>query len=148
MPIPELDANGHLPVGVFDCTLSEVRQRFGGFQESDRRPLLFARLKDLAAAMHRSGLFEAILLDGSFVTAKSVPNDIDLIAVLPPDYHFEQDLKMADYALVSRSLLKRRFGFDVILARRDSPLYHKMVEFFSRVRESQRWRKGLLRVPL
>ncbi len=35
MPVPELDANGVLPAGVFDCTLAEVAQRFGGFEEGD-----------------------------------------------------------------------------------------------------------------
>jgi len=148
MPVPELDANGVLPDGVFDCTLAEVAQRFGGFQGSDRRPRLFARLEDLVAAMKRSGLFEAVLLDGSFVTAKGSPNDIDLIAVLPPDHNFERDLAMSEYALVSRPLLKRRFGVDAVLARRDSPLYHTYVEFFSRVREAAQLRKGLLRLRL
>ncbi len=100
----------------------------------------------LAAAMGRSGLFEAILLDGNFVTAKGTPNDIDLIPVLPPDHNFERDLAMPEYALVSRPLLKRRFGVDAVLARRDSPLYHTYVEFFSRVREAPQLRKGLLRM--
>lgn len=148
MPIPELDADGLLPAGIFDCTLAEVRQRFGAFQESDRRPNLFARLEELAFAMLRSGLFEAILLDGSFVTAKAAPNDIDLVAVVPPDHDFERDLSMSEYALVSRRLLKRRFGFDVVLARRDSPLYDAYVEFFGRVREAPHSRKGLLRLRL
>src|SRR2546427_206024 len=71
----------------------------------------------LAVAMGRSGLFEAILLDWSFVTAKEAPNDIDLIAVLPPEHNFERDLAMSEYVMVSRPLLKRRFGVDAVLAR-------------------------------
>jgi len=55
---------------------------------------------------------------------------------------------MSEYALVSRPLLKRRFGVDAVLARRDSPLYHAYVEFFSRVREAPQLRKGLLRLSL
>jgi len=146
--IPELDANGHLPAGVFDCTLEDLRLRFGGFQETDRRPYLFARLEQLMIAMRQSGLFEAALIDGSFVTAVAVPNDIDVIAVLPPDHNFERELSMPEYALVSRPLLRRRFGFDVVLARRDSPLYDTYVEFFSRVRDATHLRKGLLRLRL
>src|SRR6266851_3382610 len=68
--------------------------------------------------------------------------------VLPPDHNFERDLAMSEYALVSRPLLKRRFGVDAVLARRDSPLYHTYVEFFSRVREAPQLRKGLLRLRL
>lgn len=54
----------------------------------------------------------------------------------------------AEYAVVSRSLLRRRFGFDVIVAEQGSQLYKTYVEFFSRVRESPELRKGLLRVKL
>jgi hypothetical protein len=102
----------------------------------------------LFQAMQRSGLFESLLMDGSFVTAKPVPNDIDLEAVLKRGHDFERDLPMSEYALVSRSLLRRRFGFDVMVAESASPLYKTYVEFFSRVREIPDATKGLLRVNL
>lgn len=148
MPIPALDTNGLLPTGIFDCTLSEVRARFGTFQQSDRRPRLFGRLEELFQAMRRSGLFDFLIVDGSFITDKPAPEDIDLIAVLKPGHDFERDLPISEYALVSRSLLRRRFGFDVMVAERDSQLYKIYVEFFSRVREVPELRKGLLRLTL
>ena len=148
MPIPVLNPNGFLPAGIFECTLPEMRQRFGGFQKSDQRLRLFARLEELFQAMQRSGLFESLLVDGSFVTAKPVPNDIDLVAVLKRGHDFERDLPMSEYALVSRNLLRRRFGFDVMVAESASPLYKTYVEFFSRVREMPDATKGLLRVNL
>ncbi len=148
MPIPELDASGFLPVGVHDCTLAEVRARFGAFQGTDQRPGLFTRLETLVQAMQASDLFEVLLIDGSFVTAKTAPNDIDLVAVLRPGHNFERDLLMSEYTLVSRALLRRRFGFDVIIAEHESQLYRTYVEFFSRVRENPEARKGLLRVRL
>lgn len=148
MPIPELDDDGLLPPGITDCNLDEVRAQFGRFQDSDRRPRLFARLEELVLAMRRSELFEALLIDGSFVTSKAAPNDIDIVAVLRPDHDFERELSMPEYALVSRPLLRRRFGIDVVLARRDSALYDAYVKFFSRVRDGTHLRKGLLRVRL
>ena len=148
MPIPELDADGLLPAGVFDCSLDEIRQRFGSVQGSERRPLLFTRFQELIAAMQQSSLFDAALIDGSFVTEKAAPNDIDLIAVLPPDHNFERELSMGQYSLVSRQMLRRRFGFDVILARRGSELYDSYIDFFSQVRGSKHLRKGLLRLRL
>jgi hypothetical protein len=146
--IPDLDSHGLLPPGVFDASLDELKARFGTFQGSDRRPRLFQRLAELVAVMQRSGLFEAWLIDGSFVTAKPAPNDIDLVAVLRPGHDFERDLPMSEYALVSRALLRRRFGFDVVLAETDRPLYQTYLEFFSRVREAPALRKGLLRLRL
>ena len=88
------------------------------------------------------------MLDGSFVTTKTSPNDIDLIAVLAAGHNFERELTAFEYNLVSRSFLRRRFGLDVVLARRDSPLYDSYVEFFGRVREAPHRRKGLLRLRL
>jgi hypothetical protein len=148
MPIPALNANGFLPVGLFDCILPELQARFGVFRGSDQRARLFARLKELVLAMRTSGLFEALIIDGSFVTAKAEPNDIDLVAVLKAGHDFERDLPMSEYALVSRTLLRRRFRFDVVVAEPDSPLYRTYVEFFSRVREAPDVRKGLLRLRL
>jgi hypothetical protein len=148
MPIPALNADGFLPAGVFECTLPELRGHFGAFHDSDQRPRLFARLEELISALRQSGLFEALLVDGSFVTAEPAPNDIDLVAVLRPGHDFERDLPISEYALISRALLHRRFGFDVIVAERDTHLYRTYVEFFSRVREAPEMRKGLLRLPI
>jgi hypothetical protein len=109
---------------------------------------LFARLEELALALRSSGLFEAVIIDGSFVTAKVVPNDIDVIAVLRSGHNFEEELSVSQYWLVSRPLLRRRYGFDAFVAESGSMLYKKYVEFFSRVRASPGARKGLLRVVL
>jgi hypothetical protein len=109
MPIPPLNSDGVLPAGLFDCTLQEVRARFGSFAGSDQRARLLERLENLAGVMRSSGLFEALIIDGSFVTAKPAPNDIDLLAVLRPGHDFEADLPMSQYALVSRTLLRRRW---------------------------------------
>jgi hypothetical protein len=148
MPIPDLNADGLLPVGLHDCSLEEIQVRFGAFQDTDRRPKLHERLRELVAALHRCGLFEALLVDGSFVTSKATPNDVDLIAVLRPGHDFERDLPMSEYALVSRTLLRRRFGFDIMVAESGSALYETYVEFFSRVREAPDLRKGSLRLRL
>lgn len=148
MPAPSLTSDGFLPPGVHDCSLDDIRAGFGGFQGSDQRPRLFNLLIELVKAMQRCGLFDALLVDGSFVTDKPAPNDVDVVAVLRPGHDFERDLSAAEYALVSRTLLRRRFGFDVLLAERDSVLYETYVDFFSRVRERPDLRKGILRLRL
>lgn len=148
MAIPELNAHGCLPAGLHDCDLSEVRVRFGSFQTNDRRPALFAKLEELVAACRRSGLFTALLVDGSFVTAKPSPNDVDVLAVLKPEHDFERDLAMSEYALVSRPLLRRRYGFDIVVAEPASELYQSYVDFFSQVRGMPALKKGLLRLSL
>jgi len=71
MAIPELTADGFSSAGLFDSSIAELRRQFGSFQGSDRRPRLFARFEELVTAMQRSGLFEAVVVDGSFVTTKT-----------------------------------------------------------------------------
>ena len=148
MPIPALSSDGLLPPGVHETTLAEIQERFGVFRGNEQRPRLFIHLAELVAAMQRSNLFETLLVDGSFVTAKLTPNDIDIIAVLQPGHDFERDLPMSEYALVSRGMLSRRFRFDVIVAEKASAVYTAYVEFFSRVREAPELRKGILSITL
>jgi hypothetical protein len=98
--------------------------------------------------MIASTLFDSLIIDGSFVTTKRLPNDIDCIAVLRPGHDFERELLVGEYALVSRARLRRRFGFDVMVAEKDSSLYRTYVEFFSRVRQAPNLKKGMLRLRL
>src|SRR5690349_17564318 len=99
MAIPDLNEHGLLPVGIHDCTFSELEARFGQNQwvtdtQSDsprevlcqQRGKLCASLKAYLAELRRIGLDVEVLVDGSFVTEKPDPNDIDLIVVFPADH--------------------------------------------------------------
>ena len=71
--IPPLNEYGWLPEGIYDCTLDEAAARFGEFQISDRRPRLWARFTEFMGEVKACDLMEAVLLDGSFVTANGRP---------------------------------------------------------------------------
>lgn len=120
MTIPLLDEHGFLPVGVHDCTLDELKGRFGSFQLSDRRPQLFARLEAFLSEARASQLVASVVVDGSFVTAKPEPNDIGLIVELVATHDFAADLSPAECNVVSKQRVQRRFGFDMLLAREGS----------------------------
>ena len=71
--LPPFNTDGLLPAGIHKATWSEVVKRFGSTVH--RRRLLEglnAALKSLRAAGCRRAY-----LDGSFVTAKPLPNDFD-----------------------------------------------------------------------
>ena len=129
MPIPEFNETGLLPPGVHVCTLEEVKSRFGSFHGNDRRPNLFNSLLKLLADVRRADLFVAVVLDGSFVTAVSAPNDIDLILVLRRAHDWSRDPAAHEYNVLSRRRLRRRFGFDVFLAVDHDMDYDGIVEF-------------------
>ena len=148
MPIPPLDENGFLPHGIHVCWLEETRSRFGCFQGSDRRPRLFSKLEELIVEARASGIVRALIVNGSFVTAKSAPNDIDLVIVLPAGHDFRADLAPAQYTVVNRVRIRRLYGIDVIVAEDDSADYMAAVQFFQRVRLQPHVSKGILRIEL
>jgi hypothetical protein len=148
MPIPPLDQHGFLPVGVHDCTLNELKARFGSFQISDRRPQLFTRFEAFLSEARASGLVVSVVVDGSFVTAKPEPNDIDLILVVPPDHSFAAGLTPLEYGILSKRRVHRRYGFDLLVACADSDEYRRYVRFFQQIRFEPGRFKGILRLKL
>ncbi|HMO64662.1 MAG TPA: hypothetical protein PKE47_05470 [Verrucomicrobiota bacterium] len=148
MPIPALNADGLLPAGVHAADLQELLRQFGRFSRTEARPRLASRLAELVGELPKTGLVRALVLDGSFVTSKEAPEDVDLILVLAAGHDWEADLGPDTYRLLSRRQNGRRFGFDVLVAEDASVAYEEYVQFFSRVREDAALRKGLVRIEL
>jgi hypothetical protein len=148
MQIPPLDANGMLPAGIHTCTLAEARERFGRFQSSDQRIRLFQRLEAFVAEAKASGIVQALIVDGSFVTAKLIPNDIDLGVVLAAGHDFRADLGIVPYNVVDRLRVRRAYGFDVVIVEEGAADFYVLVRFFQRVRLQPGRSKGILRIDL
>jgi hypothetical protein len=146
--MPPLDQNGLLSAGIHDCTLDEIRDRFGSFQANDQRPKLFQKLAAFIAEAQAARFARWLLIDGSFVTAKANPNDIDLVLVLPLTHDLNLDLSPAQYNLVSKRNVQRRYGFDIVAVREKTVEYEEAAAFFQQVRGQPGLRKGLLRLAL
>ena len=80
--LSELNAHGYLPPGVHTTTLDEFQQRFGF---SAGRQTLLQNLQELINIASRAGALR-IFIDGSFVTDKENPGDIDAILVVSDDF--------------------------------------------------------------
>ena len=148
MLIPELNDAGLLPEGVYDCTLEEIGVRFGRFQKTDRRVQLFEKLCALVDEERRAGLAIALLIDGSFVSSKPNPGDIDLVIVLPEGYNFGAELSPLQYNAISKSRVRRAYQFDVFVVEEHSLEYTERVAFFCQNSRRTNERKGILRVAL
>lgn len=148
MPIPLLDEHGLLPPGIHECSLAEIEERFAGFQGSDRRIRLFEKLRSYVAEVRFADLARALIIDGSFVTAKPDPGDIDLILVLKPDHVLMAELRPFEYNVVSKRRVRQNYRFDLFVVAPDSMLYLQRIDFFYQVRDQPTLRKGLLRVPI
>ena len=146
MAIPDLDDDGFLPEGVHECSLDELQQRFGGTQAGDRRSALFAKLVDYIQELRSTGMATGLIVDGSFVTHKSDPNDVDLVLILRTNHDFTATLRPFEYNLLSRRSVFKRYAFDVLVAREHSPELLEFVHFFQQIRGETDRRKGILKV--
>src|SRR4051794_27825639 len=116
MSIPDDDEDGTLPPGVHPCTLEEVKDRFGRFRGSDRRSHLYRQLVEYVAQARSTGEVRALIIDGSFVTGKAEPGDIDIIVVISRDLLSEPGLSPRVYNVVSKRRVRKRFELDLFVA--------------------------------
>lgn len=111
MPIPEfVDGEyGVLPVGDHEATLEEVRDRF---TSSFARRELFKALERIVLTLWDLGVAE-ICLDGSFVTDKRRPNDVDIWFKAPNGADSKSWPSPVSTTKVNRDRLKKHEGVDL-----------------------------------
>jgi hypothetical protein len=160
MPIPPLNEHGLLPPGIHDYTRAEILEVFGQNRwvadeasETRREVLcphrrrLFDRLEAYLGELRRTGMPVVVLVDGSFVTAKPDPNDVDLIVVLPADHDFTRNLPPQEYDLLSKRPLRAAgYPFDLFVVAEGDAGFRQAVQLFEQVRDREELVKGLLRV--
>lgn len=116
MPIPELGPGGLLPPGVHDCSIDELRSRFGAFQASEHRPRLFEKVEHYLEAARQTGMVIAVLVDGSFVTSTAAPDDVDLILLLRHNHDFSAELRPFEYNVLSGRQARKLYRVDAFAA--------------------------------
>jgi hypothetical protein len=141
--IPPFRSDGYLPEGVYVCSEAEVLFRFGSSNRRRRRLVL--RLRRWLELGRQIGA-RRLLVDGSFVTAKEEPHDIDSVILLPPDFPQQLAREYAPALELEEMLLTRRP--EEIFAAEDETDWEEWVAFFSQTRERDRRQKGLLEIRL
>jgi hypothetical protein len=141
--IPPFRADGYLPEGLYLATEAEITFRFGA--STHRRRRLAIRLRRWIELSRAVGA-RRLLIDGSVVPAKPSPKDLDAVVLLSED--FEQKVFKEDEAALEleEMLLTRRP--EEIFAAEDDADWHEWIEFFSRTRDEDGRRKGLVEVEL
>ena len=110
--IPACDrATGYLPPGVHSASWSEVAPRFGHNLHRDRLTTgLYAALKNLAGDGCRS-----VLLDGSFISERPLPNDYDGAWETQGVDPYKLDPVLLDFSN-GRAAMKAKFGGELFPA--------------------------------
>jgi len=141
--IPPFRSDGYLPEGIYVCSETEVIFRFGS--SSRRRRRLMLRLRRWIELGRQVGA-QRLLVDGSFVTAKEDPHDIDSVTLLPEDFTQQLARESAPALELEEMLLTRRP--EEIFAAEDETDWEEWMEFFSQTREPDRRRQGLVEIHL
>jgi hypothetical protein len=136
-------SDGYLPEGLFRVSEGEVLFRFG--TATRRRRRLALRLRRWIELTREVG-GRRLLIDGSFVTAKDEPNDIDAVLLLPLDFQAQVERGVLSALELEEMLLTRRP--EELFAAEDDTDWTEWVEFFGRTREADGRRKGLVEIML
>ena len=130
---------------MHDASLQEIRQTLG-FNE--RRQALVCGLERYLGLWDQHQVLESAIVDGSFVTDKAEPGDIDLLVV--PKLEALSSQTFADLVqelCLDRGETKERFNCEAFpVWGEGSENYHDWLSFFSTGRDGNI--RGLLRVRL
>ena len=141
--IPPFRTDGYLPEGLHACTEPDAVFRFGG--GSKRRRRLVTRMRRWLELAREVGALK-VLIDGSFVTAKKDPHDLDAVVLLPADFG-EQVERGGTAAIELEAILLTRQP-EELFAAEDQLDWQEWIDFFSRTREPDGRRKGLVEIEL
>lgn len=94
MSIPDFNDDGLLPSGRHQCTLDEAKDRFA---HNDARIIIWENLGIALAEMASAGLTGTLFLDGSYVTDKAIPGDIEVVLDVRGETDVKQGLALLFY---------------------------------------------------
>ena len=81
---PSLNESGDLPPGIHPATLGDLIERFG--KDSFRRATAARRLARIHSLVLATGHLARFIVFGSFITAKTEPNDVDIFLVMDDNF--------------------------------------------------------------
>jgi len=128
---------------MYLATEAEITFRFGA--STPRRRRLVLQLRRWVELARRVGA-QRLLIDGSFVTGKDNPNDVDAVILLPADFDRQIENGIEAGLELEVMLLTRRP--EEIFAAEDVADWNEWIDFFSRTRELYDRRKGFVEIEL
>jgi hypothetical protein len=135
--------DGRLPPGVHVATLEELRDKLGWGQ---RRKNLIDGLEMALRLMRNCGI-ERVYVDGSFVTAKNRPGDIDGCYDVPPGANLGAMYPIFPWTPANRTMSKAMFGVELAPSRAPATASGEpFISFFQKDRQGHR--RGIVLLEL
>ena len=139
--IPQFDRQGFLPQGLHDTSIQEIRSVLGFTSHRNR---LIDGLDRFVHIWNASGFVDYAVIDGSFVTSKPEPGDIDML-IIPIDgaFHSVNFMDLSISYADDRDFTKAEFGCEAFVVYWEENL-KEWIDFFSHDRQGNV--RGLLRL--
>ncbi|MHB8581509.1 MAG: DUF6932 family protein [Ignavibacteriaceae bacterium] len=148
MAIPEFEEDGFLPTGIHICTVEEISERFGRFQTSDRRPSLNEGLISYINELKKADIGKYLIVNGSYVTQKDKPSDIDVLLVLKDDVDLTGDIPPFRKNAASKKYINNYHKLDFHFGYEDDETFTNILQNFKEIKYQPGKYKGILRVDL
>ena len=144
MAIPDL-ANGVLPEGVHDCTLTEAQNAFAHGNPNEKRVSLWRGLVAFLQAIEpirHPDVFHSLYIDGSFTTDKEDPGDIDIVleAAAPGSLAIRAIVQAGLMHILDEDQTHDVYGLHVFLA---FPGDDCWIRFFRTLKPAEAQRRGM-----
>lgn len=124
--IPDFCDGYHLPPGEHECTMGDIEQRFVCTPQRERVWADFNRLLGRLESLEITP--KKILIDGSFVTGREEPGDVDFGSLIPPSkakaalrnftdpYDKHAIMMFTDPAPQNQKIVRTSFGAHMLVA--------------------------------
>ena len=126
MAFPNLNDAGELPIGIHQATIDEVIAQFGS--GTLQREVVTARLQRIYQIAKDTGNLQQLIIFGSYITAKSEPNDVDVVIVFNDDFDLTvcgEEVK----TLLDHQQAENEFGSSIFWIRPSLLLLETLDEF-------------------
>mgnify|MGYP005748398841 CR=1 FL=1 len=149
LAIPNFNEHGFLPVGVYDCSLEELEQIFTNLPNKDIRKSHFNSLLGYIEQIKVAKIpCNHLLIDGSYVTNKEDPSDIDIAIITPYDF-CPADMTQAYLEVMHKDIVKSKYGLNMFPVFYESESLREIIEFYQGVKPPrQNLKKGILKVRI
>lgn len=139
MALLEFTNDGILPEGIHECSLVDAEQML---VKDGRRRDLWQKLTNFINWIRPMSIFQYIYIDGSFLTDKPDPNDIDL--VLEFTQNNSCNLATIDPKVFNHMYLVSTFSLDVYFSPTFVPSnYNDFRDFFQYIGVKEGFSRGL-----
>ncbi|WP_179414323.1 DUF6932 family protein [Mucilaginibacter sp. E4BP6] len=146
--IPPFNENSFLPPGIHSATLIEFKERF---VYGVKRPIIFEGLLRLISDLKEIGC-NVVYVDGSYVSSKERPNDVDVCWELTDDPAFMLYAKQKHPILFmmkgKRPEQQHKYCADVFPANiKEGASGIMFLDYFQRIRNTNE-PKGIIKIEL